>query len=194
MLIVVRHGQTAHNARGLLSGRGEAQLDDEGRRQADALGAALGHRGRVICSPLARARATATAIADAAGAPAPEVDERWIELDYGDWEGVPLASVPRSSWKAWMADPHFRPPGGETLAELDTRVAAACADLATAGAEEDIVVVTHVSPIKAAVAWALGAGGELSWRLHVATASITRIAVGGRGPVLHTFNETQHLR
>jgi broad specificity phosphatase PhoE len=194
VLIVVRHGQTGHNAGRLLSGRGEAQLDAEGERQARALGACLAHPGRVVCSPLARARATAAAITEVAGGPAPEVDERWIELDYGEWEGAPLAEVPRAAWAEWMADPHFRPPGGETLAELDERVAAACSDVAVDAADEDVVVVTHVSPIKAAVTWALGSSDALSWRLHVATASITRIAMGGRGPVLHTFNETQHLR
>jgi len=50
--------------------------------------------------------------------------------------------------------------------------------------------VSHVSPIKAAVAWAIGVGDELSWRLHVAPASVTRIAVrDGRG-VLTAFNWT----
>jgi broad specificity phosphatase PhoE len=194
VLIVVRHGQTGHNAGRLLSGRGEAVLDAEGERQAEALGRCLQHPGRIVCSPLARARATAAAIAEVTGAPEPEVDERWIELDYGEWEGVPLADVPPSAWAEWMADPHFRPPGGETLAELDARVAAACRDLAADAADEDVVVVTHVSPIKAAVAWAVGGGDQMAWRLHVATASITRIAVSGRGPVLHAFNETLHLR
>jgi broad specificity phosphatase PhoE len=56
-----------------------------------------------------------------------------------------------------------------------------------------VVVVSHVSPIKAAVAWALGVGDEVTWRLFVAPASLTRIALGDRGPVLHTFNEVAHL-
>ena len=45
----------------------------------------------------------------------------------------------------------------ETLEELAVRVAAALDDLAEAAGTTDIVVVSHVSPIKAAVAWALGA-------------------------------------
>ena len=53
-----------------------------------------------------------------------------------------------------------------------------------------MVVVSHVSPIKAAVAWALGAGDEVVWRLYLATASITRIGWGDDGPVLHGYNET----
>ncbi len=53
-----------------------------------------------------------------------------------------------------------------------------------------MVVVTHMSPIKAATCWALGLGELGSWRLYLATASITRIGWGADGPVLRRFNET----
>ena len=53
-----------------------------------------------------------------------------------------------------------------------------------------MVVVSHVSPIKAATCWALGLGDQGAWRLYLATASVTRIAWGADGPVLHRFNET----
>lgn len=207
MLTVVRHGQTVHNAGGRLSGRADVQLDEVGAAQARAVGrsleAAMGARGRpapvdrIVSSPLARARATAAAIAEACGHEVPvEVDERWIELDYGDWDGRPLSEVPPETWVAWISDPTFRPPNGETLAELGERVRAACDELADeqrAEPDRHVVVVSHVSPVKAAVGWALQAGDDLAWRLHVATASISRIEVGRRGPVLHSFNETQHL-
>ena len=60
--------------------------------------------------------------------------------------------------------------------------------------DRTVVVVSHVSPIKAAVAWALGVGPEVAWRSHLDPASITRIAIGPAGPVLRTFNEVAHLR
>ena len=53
-----------------------------------------------------------------------------------------------------------------------------------------MVVVSHVSPIKAAVAWALGAGDDLAWRLQLSTASLTRVAWGTDRPVLRSFNDT----
>ena len=53
--------------------------------------------------------------------------------------------------------------------------------------------MTHVSPIKAAVAWALGVGDEVAWRMCVAPASITRIGSGRTGPSLRSFNEIAHL-
>jgi broad specificity phosphatase PhoE len=57
----------------------------------------------------------------------------------------------------------------------------------------EVVVVSHVSPIKAAVAWALGVGDEVAWRTFVGLASITRIGLTERGPLLRTFNEMAHL-
>ena len=59
--------------------------------------------------------------------------------------------------------------------------------------DRTIVVVTHVSPIKAAVAWAVGGTDEMAWRMFVAPASITRIATSVGAPSLHTFNDCSHL-
>ena len=66
-------------------------------------------------------------------------------------------------------------------------------ELADEAAVDDIVLVSHVSPIKAAAAWALGVGIEMSWRAFVAQASIMRIASSGPAPSLHSFNEVHHL-
>jgi broad specificity phosphatase PhoE len=125
--------------------------------------------------------------------PEAAVDERWIELDYGDWDGRPVAEIPEETWRAWRADLTLRPPGGETLAELATRVRVALGDLRDEAAGRDVVVVSHVSPIKAAVAWALDVGDEVTWRLFLGQASITRLRVAGRGASLVSFNETGHL-
>jgi len=193
VLVLVRHGETEGNAAGQLLGHSESPLTAKGRSQAAALGVVLGPVSRLVSSPLGRARLTAEALGlDVAL----EIDHRWIEVDYGDYEGRALGSVPAEVWARWRADPAFRPPGGESLAEVGARVREACEELfgrAGEGARrdgEDVVVVSHVSPIKAAVAWALGAGDAVTWRLYLATASITRIGWGRDGPVLRHFNET----
>jgi broad specificity phosphatase PhoE len=199
VIVVVRHGRTAHNAAGRLLGRLDPPLDEVGVLQARALAAAIGPVVRVVSSPLLRTRQTAEAF----GATV-EVDDRWIELDYGEVDGLALSEVPAQMWESWRADAEFCPPGGESLAHLDARVAAAleglAADVATAAEGDDggedvgtTVVVTHVSPVKAAVTWALGAGVPATWRLYVAQASITRIGIGPGGPILHSFNEVAHL-
>jgi broad specificity phosphatase PhoE len=197
VIVVVRHGRTAANAGGLLLGRSDPPLDPEGERQARALAAACGALdvARVVTSPLSRCRETAAVLARARPGGVPvEVDDRWVELDYGDLDGRPLAEVPPAMWAAWRADVAWVPPGGESLASLGARVRAACADLATVAAGRDVVVVTHVSPVKAAVAWALGVGDAVTWRMWVAPGSITRLGVGADGaPSLRGFNDMAHL-
>lgn len=174
-------------------GRGDAPLTETGRAQAQKTGAVLGTVGRVISSPLLRARTTAEELSTGRQV---EVDERWIEVDYGEVDGMPMAEVPREFWKGWRSDVHFRPPGGETLVEAHARVAEAMEELFAvdgqgARADELTVVVSHVTPIKAAVCWALGLGVEGAWRLYLANASVTTIGWGpAGGPVLHQWNRT----
>ncbi len=188
MLVVVRHGRTAANAAGLLLGRMDPPLDLIGVEQAGRTARAVGTVSRVVSSPLLRARETAEAF----GVPV-ELDERWAELDYGEYDGLPVTQVPDGVWDRWRSDPAFAPPRGESMLDLTRRVHAACDDLCDEARESIVVVVSHVSPIKAAVAWALGVGPELAWRTHLDPAAITRIMIGRRGPVLRTFNEVAHL-
>ena len=184
MLVLVRHGQTDANARGLLLGRADPPLSDLGRRQAAALATRIPADARVVASPLQRTVESAAAFDRAV-----ELDERWIELDYGTFDGRPVAEIPAEVWRDWRADPHFVPAGGESLAMLGTRVRSACDELLDEARERDVVVVTHVSPIKAAIGWALGAGDDIGWHMFVRVASIARITIGPWGPSLQSFNE-----
>ena len=192
---VVRHGRTDANASGLLLGRADLSLDAVGRRQAEQIAEAVGPVARVVTSPLARCVETARAmVADA------EPDERLVELDYGEFDLRPLKDVPAEVWARWRSDPDFRPPGGETLVELSERVGQVLDEVAEAtkraqasGGNTDVVLVTHVSPVKAALAWTLGVGVGVAWRSFVAQASITRIGLSDRGPSLLSFNSEAHL-
>ena len=66
-------------------------------------------------------------------------------------------------------------------------------DLFDASRTSDVAVVTHVSPVKAALAWTLGVGGELAWRTYVAPASVMAVGAGPAGPSLRNFNDVAHL-
>lgn len=184
MLILVRHGQTAANAAGLIQGQSDYDLTPVGREQAAALRDTLPAEAAVITSPLRRARQTAEAL----GRPA-EVDDRWIEMDYGEYEGRRVVEVRPELWSHWANDPEWAPPGGESLAAVGRRTEAVCAELACRATDEDLIVVSHVGPIKAAVAWALGVGPETAGRMFVGLASVTTIAYRtGEPPVLLSFS------
>ena len=184
MLYLVRHGRTQANAEHRLQGRADHALDEVGLRQVEALRAALTSVDRVICSPLQRARQTALAFDREA-----EIDDRWLELDYGTMEGARLAEIPREQMRHWIDDPDYAPEGGETLRELQGRVWPACEELIDSAREHDVVVVTHATPIRAAVTWALGADIGAAWRCHVDPATITRILFRDRQPILAGFNQ-----
>jgi alpha-ribazole phosphatase len=192
VLILVRHGESVANAQGLLLGRTDAELTETGRTQAAAVPTLLERPVvEVRSSPLRRAVDTAELLG--LGLPV-VVDERWIEVDYGEFECQPLGDIPAHVWQKWQRDRDFCPADGESLSEVDVRIAAACEELFGADgrgarrADGDVLVVSHVTPIKAAVAWALGTP-DLYWRLYLRTASVTRISWNRDAPILHGFNE-----
>ncbi len=192
MIILVRHGRTQLNATHCLQGRVDAELDEVGENQATVVGAYLAQRdkpAKIISSPLRRAQQTAHRIATHFSIDDVVTDDRWIEIDYGVYDGLPLGDVPREVWNRWRTEPEFTPEGGESFAALHQRVHAACEELAANDVDGDVIIVSHVSPMKSASAWALGADPAVSHRSRLDQAAICRIDVGGANPVLVTFNE-----
>ncbi len=191
-IIIVRHGRTEFNATGRLQGRTDNPLDEVGLAQAEAVATYLETEllsdTMFVCSPLLRARQTATAIVNRVNSSF-DIDERWIELDYGSYEGLRQAEVPANVWREWRSDSDFAAPQGESLNQVQQRVALACDDLAQRLNGRTAVVVSHVSPIKSAVAWALGVDVSVGWKTQLVTASITRISVSANGAALTSFNE-----
>jgi broad specificity phosphatase PhoE len=186
VLTLVRHGQSAANARGVMCGRSDPPLTDTGRRQARALATGLPRPTRLLSSPLVRARETAALL----GTDVPvELDARWTEMDYGALDGQPMTALDGDAWRTWQADPDHVPAGGESLAAVRARVAAACTELADEAARGEVVVVSHVSPIKAAISWALGVGIEIAWRMYLIDAAVCRIDTSGSVPLLLAVND-----
>jgi broad specificity phosphatase PhoE len=193
VILFVRHGQTAPNRDGLVLGRAaDPELTEEGRGQAERLAAVLVEEAPVALytSPLLRARETADAIAAASGLVA-QPDQRLEEIDWGDWEGRPLSGLGKAEVARWRED-SGTPPGGESLRSVGERMAEFCLEALERGGP--VIAVSHVSPIKAAVTWALGVEDSAAWRMHLGLASITRVDRRGAGPLLVSFNETGHLK
>ena len=193
MLVLVRHGESTLNAEGRLVGRLDPSLTPQGEEQARAAGRMLGPVIELRHSPLTRTTQTARLL----GVDAPMVvEDRAIELDYGALDGERLVDVDPALWRQWLTEPSFAPEGGESLVDLGRRVEGLVEELFASkgeGArsrEGDVVVVSHVSPIKAAVAWALAADELVAWRLRLSTGSVTRIDMGPHGPQVVSFNET----
>jgi alpha-ribazole phosphatase len=189
-LVFVRHGQTEANRNGVLLGRLDPPLNDAGREQAGVVAARVAALApsRVFTSPLVRAVQTAEIVAVASGLDV-SVDDRLIEVDYGEYDGVSLAELPEELVWKWRNDADFAPPGGESLASVGKRMGEYTSEVLDSLVAGPVVAVSHVSPIKAAVLWALGLPDLYAWRLRLDNASITRLAPGPDGPVLLSFNE-----
>jgi broad specificity phosphatase PhoE/ribonuclease HI len=184
VLVLLRHGVTVHTVDRRFSGPGgdDPGLTDEGWEQARRAAAALAADGgyaAVVASPLRRTRETASAVADALGLPV-EVDDGFREAAFGAWDGYTVDEV-RERWpdafETWAASFFdVAPPGGESLADVRSRVEASLKALVAAHPGEKVVVVSHVNPIKFAVRYCLDAANETVNRMMLAPASLTTLA------------------
>jgi probable phosphoglycerate mutase len=160
VLYYVRHGETDFNVQGRLQGRRDTLLNAHGLQQAAKGGATLKElfaRDRrqpqefdYISSPLQRARQTMEVLRPAVGLEplGYQVDERLVEIAYGDWEGLTLPEIEerspgilarreRDKWD-------FAPPGGESYRELTARIGDWYDSLA-----RDTVVAAHGGGVRA---------------------------------------------
>jgi probable phosphoglycerate mutase len=192
VIILIRHGQTTTNEKGLLVGRSDAELTELGERQALALRPLLGGVREVWTSSLKRARVTAQLAVPHIEA---SVNDSFIEVDYGSLDGQPLGAVSAEQWRAFESDHHQAlGKGGESLASVDERVHgvldALLADRSSLlhSHERHLAIVSHVSPIKSAMVWALGVPGSVAWRTRLDNGSITTISIRQTTPALVHFN------
>lgn len=183
VLVLLRHGRTERNRKGLLQGVSDYPLDEVGRAQSRIAGEFIRRRYRidkVASSP--RRRALETLEIAGFGGSDVVVEERLREIDYGCFEGEPAVEVSPGLMKAWEADPDFAPPGGESLASLYERVEAACSDLLRCSSGQTVLVVTHATSIKAAVASAMGGQISMILRMFLRPASLSVVASAPSAP------------
>jgi ribonuclease H / adenosylcobalamin/alpha-ribazole phosphatase len=201
-IILVRHGETAYTQQGRYSGRGDIPLSDEGEAQAMAAGGRVAGLARdlavVVTSPLRRCVRTAELIAAEAGGVDVTVLDDLIECDFGDWEGLTFAEV-KERWPAemdaWLGSPAVAPPGGESFETVAARARAALGTVLTAYPGKNVVVVSHVSPLKLLLRDALDAGDGFLHRLFLDAAGVSTIDIWPDGNVaVRSVNETAHLR
>ncbi|MCP2195783.1 putative phosphoglycerate mutase [Williamsia deligens] len=198
-LLLVRHGQTALSVDRRYSGRGNPELTALGVQQADRVAHRIASKGgiaAIVSSPLSRARATADAIARRVGLPVHEV-EGFTETDFGEWEGLTFMEATQRDpelHRAWMSDTSVAPPGGESFDAVTDRVRAATAQVVDEYGPGNVVVVSHVTPIKTVLRHALDVGPSILFKLHLDLASLsTAEFYADGGSSVRLVNDTNHL-
>ncbi len=198
-LLMLRHGQTEHSAQRRYSGRGDLPLTELGERQAAAAATRLSMMdgvAAVVSSPMLRARQTAKPVADALGVPL-TVHDGLIETDFGAWEGLTFAEARERDpdlHARWITDTSVAAPGGESMDAVHRRVRRVRDQLIAEHGGATLVIVTHVTPIKALLRMALDAGPSLLHRLHLdlASLSVAEFYPDGLASV-RLVNDTSHL-
>ncbi|WP_291729202.1 histidine phosphatase family protein [Leisingera sp. F5] len=151
-LALLRHGHTAWNRAGRIQGRSDIPLDDQAREELRRYALSPDwQQADLWSSPLVRAAETAELVAGRPPRTAPEL----IEMNWGVWEGLhglDLKAAPASGFRdiedwGW----HYRPPGGESPAEVWTRIKPWLR-----GLKQDTVAVCHIGIMRMILACAHG--------------------------------------
>jgi alpha-ribazole phosphatase len=192
-LVLVRHAEVSEEARGRCYGRRDFGLSDRGRQQSLRVAEHLADQpvAAIVSSPSRRARETADAIAAPHQLAVTVVDEL-SELDFGELEGLTYEEM-ESTWPelyaVWMTEPaSVAFPGGEALADLQARVAAAVAQLRALHDGSVVVAITHAGVVRAVLADALGIPDDRYFRIDVEPASITRVEWRDGAAVVRVVN------
>ena len=119
------------------------------------------------------------------------------ETDFGDWEGYTFGEV-RERWpaemEAWLADPTVAPPYGESFAATADRVREALDRVLASYAGQTVVLVSHATPIKTLLRFALDAPPSALYRMHLDLASLSQVQWYADGPsVVRSLNDVGHL-
>lgn len=185
----IRHGEPVGGKK--YRGQTDDPLSDKGWAQ---MRAAVGDHHPwhvVVSSPLSRCRAFAEELSARHGLPL-EIDERWQELGFGEWEGRTAAELmtsdPDRLTRFWSDPIGHAPPGGEPLAAFHARIHVAWNDLLARHAGRHVLVVAHAGTIRMMLQQVLDMPLDRIFRVQVPNAGLTRVRVddsgSGRLPML----------
>jgi broad specificity phosphatase PhoE len=176
-LLIVRHPETIANVTGRFVGRGDSPFTAEGELQARRLPAKLAAFApdEVWTSPLHRAHIVAEKAAALAGVPL-RMDDRLLELDFGDAEGMTFDELTAAGMPFnYRSAEEPVAPGGESRASIERRVAAMADELTARDGR--FVVVAHGGVVRAMLVHVLGLSHTDVWAFHVHNAQLASVRV-----------------
>ena len=198
-LYLVRHGETAHNRDGVGLGRRDEALTSLGRAQAAAVAGrfAAVKLDQVLASPLSRASDSARAIAAGKGLSV-EVRDELIEMDVGLTEGMAFPAVREQfpEFVAGWAGPEVAKavmPGGESLADVASRLAPLIRYLHESSPGSDVAVVSHNFVVKVLLCSLLNVELSSFRAFEIGLASVSTLFLRGARVNVVGLNDTCHL-
>ena len=178
MIIFLRHGQAENNTKKILAGRSpNVNLTQTGLEQAEQAGEMLKslNISAIYTSPIDRALQTAQIVSKHCGLEA-VTDDRLIELDMGKFTMMPyneiFAKYGNVFLKFYQGSEEVSENGVETFARVEERVSKMVEYVVNEHKEKNVVLVTHMDPIKAMIGKVLSLKPEILFELIIANASL----------------------
>lgn len=206
--LLLRHGETAMSAAKQYSGLSDPALTHHGLWQARRAAKYLATSGTlalpggittILSSPLSRTRSTARAAAEALGISQQHilVEPGLVEMDFGQWEGKTFTEV-RAAYpdqhRRFILDAATTTPGGECQEDVFQRVSSMIRRLLARYQGNTVLLVSHVTPIKAILRYALGANAAMFRTLHLDVAGLSVVEFFPNGSsVVRRVNDTHYL-
>lgn len=199
-LVIVRHGETEYNLKGLFQGQLDARLTKKGERQAACTAKRLQaiEYGAIYASPLQRAVKTADIINRGRGLKM-NTDSRLKEIRCGRWEGLQigeLMTIDPEGFHLWEYEPHqFAIEGGESFAQVSERVTEALEHIIADNRGKTVVIVSHMVAILLMLLYFTGGGIADIWKMGKqpnAAISIIDIDADGKADII-VRGDNSHL-
>ena len=177
-IIFLRHGQAKNNTERILAGRTEGvPLTETGKKQAELTAEFLKHMNisTIYTSPIERAKHTAE-IAAKPNSVDVITDDRLIELDMGKFTGMPYDEIFTDHGNVFMkfyeGDLEIAHNGVETFDQVKKRVLGMVDHVIEKHPDENVVLVTHMDPIKAMLSTVVDLSPTNLFNLIIANASL----------------------
>ena len=177
-IIFLRHGQAKNNTERVLAGRTEGiPLTDTGIKQVEHTAQLLEDMNisAIYSSPIQRAKHTAEIVANHNSVDV-TIDDRLIELDMGKFTGMPYDEIINSHGNVFMkfynGELEIAHNGVETFTEVKKRVLGIVNHVIEKHKDENVVLVTHMDPIKAMLSTVIEMSPTNLFELIIANASL----------------------
>jgi len=177
-VIFLRHGQAKNNIERILTGRTpNIPLTEKGIEQAEKTAKFVEQMNisAIYSSPIERAKHTAEIVAKHNSLDV-ITDDRLIELDMGKFTGVPYDEIFTSHGNVFMkfynGELEIAHNGVETFSEVKKRVLSIVDHVVEKHPDQNVVLVTHMDPIKAMLATVVDLSPTNLFELIIANASL----------------------
>jgi len=177
---LMRHGEPVGGRR--YRGQIDDPLSDRGWQQMCEAVADHAPWDQIISSPLSRCADFARELSARHHIPL-TLDQRLMEIGFGDWEGMSAAELMESSpdilMNFWRDPTNHTPPNAERLIDFQERIVAVWEEIISSYSGQHLLIVGHAGQMRMVIRHVLDMPLDRMFRLQISNAGISRIQIDG---------------